>query len=95
LKRDTRGDIRLNESGDDVYGRPLGGEDEVYADRAAHLRQPDDSRFKLPRIGLHDIRKLVDDNDYVGHSFGAGESIISTRSFGIFTLRCFFRFRRH
>ena len=53
LKCDAARDVRLDEAGDHVDGRPLGREDEVDADGARHLREAgnrvldDDDVWKL------------------------------------------------
>ena len=68
-KRDTRGNIRFNQSGDDVGRRPLRREYQVYADRAAHRRKSGDRRFEFFARRRHQIGKLVDDQNDVRNLF--------------------------
>ena len=59
-ERDPRRDVHLDRAGDDVHGRPLGGEHEVDADRARLLREPDDRVLHLGGRDHHQVGELVD-----------------------------------
>ena len=65
---ETRNEMRagrfaLIKPGDDVDRRPLGGENQVDADRPRHLRQPRDRLFDLVAGNHHQVGELVDQHD--------------------------------
>ena len=60
LERDARRNVRLDEAGDDVHRRALGGQDEVDAGRARLLRQPRDQLLDLLADDHHQVGQLVD-----------------------------------
>ena len=60
-----RRDVRLDHPGDHVDGRSLRREDEVDADRARLLRQPDDRVLDGLRRDHHQVGELVDDDEEV------------------------------
>src|SRR5229473_3097979 len=61
-ERDTRGDIGLDETRDDVGRRPLCGDDQVDADRPRELSDAADQLLDLARRHHHQVGKLVDDD---------------------------------
>ncbi len=63
---DARGNVGLDEAGDDVDAGPLRGEDEVNADGARHLREARDGLFDVGAVEHHQVGELVDDDDDVG-----------------------------
>src|SRR5712692_1967603 len=63
---DTRGDVGLDQTRDDVGRRPLGGDDEVDADRARQLRDAADELLDLAGGHHHQVGELVDHDDDVG-----------------------------
>ncbi len=63
---DPRRDVRLDHAGDDVRARALGGEQQVDADGARLLRQPDDRVLDLARRDHHQVGQLVDHAEDVG-----------------------------
>ena len=64
-ERHAAGEVRLDRAGQDVDRRPLGGDDEVDADGARHLRQARDRGFDVGRRDHHQVGELVDDDDVV------------------------------
>src|SRR2546426_4849344 len=65
-KRDAAREVRLDEPGDDVHRRTLGGEHQVNADRPSLLRECGERRFDLALHREHQVRELVDDEHDVG-----------------------------
>ncbi len=65
LKRDSRRNIRLDQSGNHVHGRSLRGQDQMNAGRPALLRQSCDEFFHLFAHDHHQVRQFVDDDDDV------------------------------
>src|SRR2546423_5089178 len=65
---DARGEVGLNQSGDDINRGALRREDEVYADGARHLRESSDGLLNVAAAGHHQIGELVNDDDDVGES---------------------------
>ena len=63
---DARGNVGLDEAGDDVHAGPLRGQDEVNAHGARHLRQARDGLFNVGAVEHHQVGELVDDDDDVG-----------------------------
>ena len=57
--------IGLDQTGDDVDRRPLGGDHEVDAGRPRELGDPDDGVLDVPRGDHHQIGQLVDDDEQV------------------------------
>ena len=64
-ERDARGDVGLDEAGDDVRRRALRGDDEMDADRPRQLGDAADELFDLAGRDHHQVRELVDDDDDV------------------------------
>ena len=60
---DAGGEVGLDETGDDVDGGPLGGEHQVDADGAGHLRETGDALFDAGAFEHHQIGQLINDND--------------------------------
>ena len=60
LEGDARGEVGLDEAGDDVDRRPLGGHDQVDADGAGDLGQPDQRGLHLAGRDHHEVGQLVD-----------------------------------
>src|ERR1017187_2375446 len=69
LERNARRNVRLDDAGDDIHGRPLRGDDAMDARRARHLRDASDGHFDIRRRDEHEVRQLVNDDDDVGKSF--------------------------
>src|SRR5207247_2498887 len=67
LKRDPARNVRLDHAGDDIGPRRLGGENNVNAGRARHLRDARDRALHVRWRGLHQVGQFVDDYDDVGH----------------------------
>src|SRR6202050_4233833 len=65
-ERNTSGEVRFNQPGNDVHRRPLSGEYQVDADRARHLRQPCDGFFHAVGVHHHEVSQLINDNHEVG-----------------------------
>ncbi len=63
---DARGNVGLDEAGDDVDAGPLRGEDQMNADGARHLREARDGLFHVGAVEHHQVGELVDDDDDVG-----------------------------
>ena len=70
LEGDPRGQVRLDQPGDDVHGRLLRGQDEVDAHRPALLGQANDVPFDLFGGGHHQVGHLVGHDDDVRHVRG-------------------------
>ena len=66
LKRDAGREVRLDGAGDDVDRRPLGGENDVQAGGARHLRQPLHRAFDVLAGDHHQVGHFVDDDHDVG-----------------------------
>jgi len=66
FKRDTRGEVGFDESGDDVNGRPLRGQNQVNAGCACHLGEPRQRFFHIPRCHHHQISELIDHDHDIG-----------------------------
>ena len=64
-ERDPRRDVRLDHAGDHVDRGALGREDEVDADGARLLRQPDDRVLDGLRRDHHQVGELVDHDEQV------------------------------
>src|SRR5208282_1738481 len=79
-ERDPRGEVCLDQAGDDIHRRPLRGEHQMNADGSRHLRQPGDGLFHIVAIEHHQISQLVDDDDdlwngsFIGGRFLAEEA---------------------
>jgi hypothetical protein len=63
LEADPRGQIGLDDAGDDVDGRTLRRHDQMNAGRARFLRQPLDQELHFLAGGHHQVGELVDDDD--------------------------------
>ena len=61
----SRGDVRLDETGDDVHRRPLRGEHQVDAGRARELRDAHDRVLDVTRGDHHQVGELVDDHEQI------------------------------
>ena len=59
------GDVRLDDPGDDVDRRSLGGDDEVDPDRPRHLGDPADRLLDVAGGHHHEVVQLVDDDEDV------------------------------
>ena len=77
LERDARGDVRLDDAGDDVHARPLGGDDAMDARRARHLRDARDGHFHVGRRDEHQVRQLVNDDDDVAELLGNDDVLLA------------------
>jgi hypothetical protein len=66
LKRDTGREVRLDGAGDDVDRRTLGGENDVQAGGARHLREALHRAFDVLAGHHHQVGHFVDDDDDVG-----------------------------
>ena len=58
-------DVGLDDAGDDVDGRPLGGDDQVDADGAGLLGDAGDGLLDVAGGDHHQVVELVDDDDDV------------------------------
>ena len=65
LERDAGRDIRLDQAGDHVHRRALGGQDQVHAGGARLLRQAGDQLLHLLADDHHHVGEFVDDDDDV------------------------------
>ncbi len=77
LERDARRDVRLDDAGDDIDGRPLRRDDAMDARRARHLRDARDGHFHIRRRDQHQVGQLVDDHDDVGKLFGDDDVVVA------------------
>lgn len=68
-KRYTRRNVCLDDASDDIDGRTLRREYEMYTRRARLLREATDSVFHIVRRNHHEIGKLIDDDDDGRHLF--------------------------
>ena len=66
LEGDTRGEVGLDDAGDDVHRRPLRRDDQVDAGGTCELGEPRDAGLDLGRRDHHQVGELVDDCDDVG-----------------------------
>ena len=62
LERDAGGDIGLDQAGDHVHRRALGGQDQVHAGCTRFLCQPGDELFHLLADDHHHVGKFVDEH---------------------------------
>ena len=74
LEGDAAGNVRLDDAGDDIGARCLGGEDEMDAGGTRLLRDARNGDFDVGRRGLHEVGQLVDDDDDVGSVSGISSS---------------------
>ena len=65
-KGDTRRDIRLDKTGDDVHRGTLGAQNQVDTGGASLLRQPADGGFHIGGRRHHQVSQLVDDDIICG-----------------------------
>ena len=77
LERDARGDVCLDDAGDDVHARPLGGDDAMDARRARHLRDARDGHFHVGGRHEHQVRQFVNDDDDVAQPFGNDDVLLA------------------
>src|SRR5690606_39288391 len=70
-ERQARGDVGLDDPGDDVYRRPLGGDDQVDAHGTGHLGDADDRLLDLPPGDHHQVVELVDYHHDIGEAVEA------------------------
>src|ERR1039458_246723 len=63
---DPRGEVRLDDAGDDVHAGALRGQHQVHADGARHLRQARDAFLDVAALEHHEVGQLVDENHDVG-----------------------------
>ena len=78
-KRDSGGDIRFDDTGDDINRGPLGCNDQMHPGRARHLRQAADAVLDLVRCSHHQVSQLVNDNHDLRqrfHALGPGRQIV-------------------
>ena len=66
LKGDPGGKVGLDDAGDDVDRRPLGGDDEVDAGGPGHLGQARQGGFHLPGRDRHEVGEFIDNDDDIG-----------------------------
>ncbi len=64
---DARGDVRLDQPGDDVDRRTLGRDDEMDPHGSRHLRHAADRVLDVARRHHHQVRELVDHDDDERH----------------------------
>ncbi len=76
LKADPRGNIGLDQTGDHVHRRALGGQDEVNARRSGLLRQSGNQFLDLLAHHHHQVGQFVD------HHHDVGQSLQRFRLFG-------------
>ena len=62
---EPRGHVRLDQTGDHVDRRPLGGEHQVDAGRAGQLGDADDRVLDVARRDHHQVGQLVDDHQQI------------------------------
>ena len=70
LEGDARGKVGLDDAGDDVHRRALGGDDEVDAGGAGELGEARDGGFDFRGRDHHEVGEFVDDRDDVGQALG-------------------------
>src|SRR5207249_3259921 len=67
---DTEGDagrkVCLDQSGDDIHGRALGGDDQVNPRRPSLLGQASDELFSRPAKHQDQVGKFIDEKDHIG-----------------------------
>ena len=73
---DTGGDVGLDDAGDDVDRRALGGDDQMHARRARQLRQAADAVLHLAGADHHQVGQLVDDDHHLRHDLLAGLQLL-------------------
>ena len=73
---DSCGEVRLDEAGDNVYGRPLGGDDQVDARGAGELGQAAYLPLHLERRRHHQVGQLVDDYHPVRDLVGGARALV-------------------
>ncbi len=88
LQRDPAGEVGLDEAGDDVDRRPLGGEDQVQAGGARLLGEARDRGLDVLGGDHHQVGELVDDDDDVGQLGSASPPSPSSRSRRLHRRRC-------
>src|ERR1035437_3840065 len=62
LERDAGGDVRLDDAGDDIHARPLGGDDAMDPRGACHLGDARDGHLDVGRRYEHQVGQLVNDH---------------------------------
>ncbi len=65
LEGDARRKVRLDHPGEDVHRRPLGGDHQMDAGGARHLREAGDGDLHVAARHHHEVRQLVDDHHHV------------------------------
>ena len=68
LEGDAAGDVCLDDDCDHVGAWSLRGDDQVNASGAGFLGDAGDAAFDICGSGLHEVGKLVDENDNVGEA---------------------------
>jgi len=68
-EREPARNVGLDDPGDHVDRRSLGGDDEVDPDRPCHLRDAADRLFDVARRDHHEVGELVDDDEDERESF--------------------------
>ena len=77
LKGDARGNVRLDDAGDDIHARPLGGDDAMDAGGARHLGDAGDGHFHIGGRDEHEVGQLINDNDDVAEFFGNDDVLVA------------------
>ncbi len=76
--REARGQVRLDDAGNDVDARPLGGEHQMDAHGAGLLGDAGDALLHLRAADHHEVRQLVDDHHHVGQGLQEGGTVRPT-----------------
>ena len=63
---DPRGEIRLDQAGDDIHARPLCRQHQVHAHGARHLGQASDALLHVGALQHHQVGQFVDHDQNVG-----------------------------
>jgi hypothetical protein len=72
LEGDAGGDIGLDQAGDHVHRRPLGGQDQVHTGGTGLLGQAGDQLFHLLAHHHHQVGQLVHYDHDIGQRFQGG-----------------------
>ncbi len=75
-KGDAGGNIGFDKACYYIYGRTLGGNDEVDTGSSGHLSNPGDGVFDFDRGKEHDIGQFIDQNNHIWEGLKSGEFII-------------------
>jgi hypothetical protein len=77
LEGDARGDVGLDDAGDDVHARPLRGDDAMNARGARHLRDAGDGHFDVGGRDEHQVGQFVNNNDDVAQVVGNDDVLVA------------------